>query len=242
MPDQGDGTYRNPVLFADYSDPDAIRVGNDYWLTASSFNHVPGLPILHSLDLVNWTLVNHALPRLSPNAHFAVPRHGEGVWAPAIRHHEGKFWIFFPDPDFGLYATTTDDPRGNWSAPKMVKAGKGLIDPCPFWDDDGTGYLIHAWAKSRSGVRNRLTLHRLSADHTTVIDDGEIVIDGDRIPGLNTVEGPKLHRRDGYYYVFAPAGGVRDGYQMVFRSREIRGPYENGGRFPAPCPGRGRRT
>jgi beta-xylosidase len=227
MPDQGDGTYRNPVLFADYSDPDAVRVGEDFWLTASSFCHVPGLPILHSTDLVNWSLVNHALPRLSPIDHFSVPRHGAGVWAPAIRHHQGRFWIYYPDPDFGLYVITADDPRGNWTPPRLVKAGKGLIDPCPFWDDDGAGYLIHAWARSRSGVSNRLTLHRLSADHLSVIDAGEIVIDGDQIPGTHTLEGPKLSKRGGYYYVFAPAGGVRDGCQMVFRARDLRGPYEN---------------
>ena len=80
--DCGDGNYRNPILYADYSDPDAVRVGEDYWLTASSFCHVPGLPILHSRDLVNWTLVNHALPQLVPAEHFATPRHGGGVWAP----------------------------------------------------------------------------------------------------------------------------------------------------------------
>ena len=91
QPDQGDGTYRNPVLHADYSDPDAIRVGEDYWLVASSFSHVPGLPVLHSSDLVNWTLVAHALPRLVPEDVFASPQHGKGVWAPALRHHAGRF-------------------------------------------------------------------------------------------------------------------------------------------------------
>ena len=106
LPDQGDGTYRNPVLFADYSDPDVVRVGDDYYLTASSFMHAPGLPILHSRDLVNWTIINHVFAVQSPLEHFAKPRHGQGVWAPAIRHYGGKFWIFYPDPDFGLYVTT----------------------------------------------------------------------------------------------------------------------------------------
>src|ERR1039457_6678972 len=92
QPDLGHGTYQNPILFADDSDPDAIRVGDDYWLTASSFSHVPGLPILHSRDLVNWTLVAHALPRLVPEDVFCVPQHGKGVWAPTIRHHADKFW------------------------------------------------------------------------------------------------------------------------------------------------------
>jgi beta-xylosidase len=225
--DQGDGTYRNPVLHADYSDPDAIRVGDDYWMTASSFGHVPGLPILHSRDLVNWTLVNHALPMLVPVEHFATPRHGAGVWAPALRYHAGRFWIVYPDPDFGLYVITAEDPRGAWSAPHLLLAGRGLIDPCPFWDDDGRAWLIHGWAKSRSGINNRLTLHEISPDGARVLDEGRVVIDGDLLPGWTTVEGPKLYKRDGWYYVFAPAGGVGEGYQAVFRSREIGGPYEN---------------
>jgi beta-xylosidase len=224
--DCGDGTYRNPVLFADYSDPDAIRVGEDFWLTSSSFSHVPGLPILHSRDLVNWTIVNHALPALMPTGHFSRPRHGGGVWAPAIRHHAGRFWIFYPDPDFGLYAVTAEDPRARWSAPVLVKSGRGLIDPCPFWDDDGAGYLIHGWARSRSGINNRVTLHRLAADGLAVLDEGEVIIDGEDIPGWHTIEGPKLYKRAGYYYVFVPAGGVRDGFQAVFRARSLRGPFE----------------
>ena len=227
VPDQGDGSYRNPVLYADYSDPDAVRVGEDFWMTASSFNHVPGLPILHSRDLVNWTLVNHALPVQVPAAHFAVPRHGEGVWAPAIRHHAGLFWIFYPDPDFGLYVITAADPRGRWSEPRLVKSGRGLIDPCPFWDDDGRAWLVHGWAKSRAGFANRLTLHEMSPDGTRLLDEGRLVVNGDEMPGWRTIEGPKLYKRDGWYYIFAPAGGVTEGYQAVFRARDIRGPYGN---------------
>lgn len=223
----GDGTYRNPVLFADYSDPDAIRVGEDYWLTASSFNHAPGLPVLHSRDLVNWALVNYALPRLLPVAHFAVPRHGGGVWAPSLRFHDGRYWIYFPDPDFGLFAITAKHPAGRWSDPVCVKAGRGLIDPCPFWDEDGSGYLVHGWAKSRSGIKNRLTLNRLRRDNLGLADEGVVVIDGDRMEGWSTIEGPKLYKRNGYYYIFAPAGGVRDGYQAVFRARSLHGPYES---------------
>ena len=109
----------------------------------------------------------------------------------------------------------------------MVKAGKGLIDPCPFWDDDGTGYLVHGWAKSRAGICNRLTLHRLRADGRGVTDAGRTIIDGEAMAGWTTIEGPKLYRRGGYYYIFAPAGGVTDGYQAVFRARDIFGPYES---------------
>lgn len=226
-PDLGDGTYRNPVIHADYSDPDAIRVGDDYWMTSSSFNHVPGLPILHSRDLVNWELVGHALPRLVPEEAFRTPQHGKGVWAPAIRHHAGRFWIYYPDPDSGIYVVTATDPRGPWSAPVLVKGGRGLIDPCPLWDDDGRVYLIHGWANSRANVKNVLTLLELNAGGTKVIDDFGYVINGDRLPGYTTLEGPKLYQRNGWYYVFAPAGGVAPGWQTVFRAKNIRGPYED---------------
>ena len=225
--DAGDGTYRNPVLHADYSDPDVVRVGEDYWLTASSFNHVPGLPILHSRDLVNWTLAGHALPRLVPEEAFREVRHGGGVWAPAIRYHGGRFVIYYPDPDYGIYATTAADPAGPWTAPVLVLPGKGLIDPCPLWDDDGSVWLVHAWAKSRSGINNVLTLRRLRADGLSAADEGgTVVIDGGAFPGYSTLEGPKLYKRDGWYYVFAPAGGVKTGWQSVFRARDVHGPYE----------------
>lgn len=225
--DLGDGHYKNPVLHADYSDPDAIRVGQDYWMTASSFNHVPGLPLLHSRDLVNWSLVGHALSRQVPVAHFATPRHGEGVWAPALRHHAGKFWIFYPDPDFGIYVITAADPRGEWSVPFLLKAGRGLIDPCPLWDDDGRAWMVHGWAKSRAGFCNRITLHEISPDCLRVLDEGRVIINGDEMSGWKTIEGPKLYKRQGHYYVFAPAGGVTEGYQAVFRAKNIQGPYEN---------------
>lgn len=227
VPDLRNGSYRNPVLYADYSDPDAIRVGEDFYLISSSFSHVPGLPILHSKDLVNWTLLTHALPALTPKDYFSVPRPGAGVWAPALRYHDGKFWIYYPDPDFGLYLITAAKPEGPWSEPILVKAGKGLIDPCPFWDDDGQLYLIHGWALSRSGVSNRLTLVRLSDDGTRYAGEEKIVVEGADLPGWRTLEGPKLYKRNGYYYIFAPAGGVKTGWQAVFRAKALFGPYEN---------------
>lgn len=225
--DLGDGRYQNPVLFADYSDPDAIRVGEDFWLTASSFSHVPGLPILHSRDLVNWTLVNHALPILVPADHFSVPRHGGGVWAPAIRFHDGRFWIYYPDPDFGIYMVSAADPRREWTPPVLVKAGKGLIDPCPLWDA-GKVFLIHGWAKSRSGKNNLLTLNELSADGTRVTDgEGAVIIDENTTGrGLHTLEGPKFYKRGDTYWIFAPVNGVQTGTQAVYRAKNIRGPYE----------------
>ncbi|MGI5229318.1 glycoside hydrolase family 43 protein [Actinoallomurus sp. CA-142502] len=225
--DLGDGRYQNPVLNADWSDPDAVRVGSYFYLTASTFNRTPGLPILRSRDLVNWTIIGHALTELEPRDHFSVPQHGNGVWAPAIRHHDGRFWIVYPDPDYGIFVTTAVDPAGPWTKPYALKPGLGLIDPCPLWDSDGSAYLIHAWAKSRSGINNRLTLHRMSPDGKELLDDGQVVVNGDEIPGYTTLEGPKLYKRDGWYWIFAPAGGVKPGWQSAFRSRDIFGPYEN---------------
>lgn len=225
-PYRGDGSYRNPILFADYSDPDVIRVGADFYLIASSFTCLPGLPVLRSRDLVGWELIGHAVPRLPPGEFFGRPQHGKGVWAPAIRHREGRFVIYYPDPDHGIYVVSAADPAGPWTAPHLVLGGKGLIDPCPIWDEEGHAHLIHAWAKSRSGINNKLTLHRMSRDGLRAEGSGVVAIDGDRFPGCHTLEGPKLYRRDGYWYVFAPAGGVATGWQCVFRSRKIEGPYE----------------
>lgn len=222
--DNGDGTFKNPVLFADYSDPDAIRVGDDYFMTASSFNAVPGLPILQSKDLVNWKLINHALRKQMPFDVFSRTQHGGGVWAPAIRFHKGEFYIFYPDPDFGIYMTKSANPAGEWSEPVLVRAGKGLIDPCPLWDDDGQAYLVSAFAGSRAQFKSVLIVSKMSADGTKLLDDGVIVFDGhDANP---TVEGPKFYRRNGFYYIFAPAGGVSTGWQLVLRSKNIYGPYE----------------
>ncbi|WP_297046846.1 glycoside hydrolase 43 family protein [Thermoflavifilum sp.] len=223
-PDLGNVKYRNPVIYADYSDPDVCRVGNDYYLVASSFDAVPGLPILHSRDLVNWTIIGHALPRLIPEDHFAKTQHGNGVWAPAIRYHNDSFYVYFPDPDFGIYLVKARHPQGPWTRPQLVMKGPGVIDPCPFWDNDGQAYLIHAYAGSRAGIKSILVIHKMNRAGTQVIDKGVIVYDGHGIDP--TIEGPKLYKRHGYYYIFAPAGGVPQGYQLVLRSKHIYGPYE----------------
>lgn len=225
-PETGVPVYRNPVLNADWSDPDVIAVGDDYYLTASSFGRAPGLPILHSRDLVNWRIIGHALERLEPEQAFTSPRHDRGVWAPSIRHHAGRFWIFWGDPDHGIYQVNAEDVRGPWSRPHLLKAGRGLIDPCPLWDDDGRAWLVHAWAKSRSGIKNRLTGHRMSPDGRELLDTGRTVVDGDALPGWFTLEGPKLYKHAGWYWIFAPAGGVETGWQGAFRSRNVLGPYE----------------
>jgi beta-xylosidase len=223
-PDRGDGTYVNPVLFADYSDPDVVRVGGDFYLVSSSFGSVPALPILHSKDLVNWTIVGHAAARL-PSPDFDTPQHGKGIWAPSLRHHAGKFWIYVGDPDRGIYVTTAKDARGPWSPLTLVKPVKGTIDPCPLWDDDGKMYLVHAWAKSRAGFNSVLTVTPLSADGSRVDGKDAQVFDGHA--NHPTIEGPKFYKRNGWYYIFAAAGGVATGWQTILRSKSVLGPYED---------------
>lgn len=224
--DQGNGTYKNPILYADYSDPDVCRVGNDYYMTSSNFHSMPGLQILHSNDLVNWSIVGAALPYgMKPLADYdGHPEHGCRVWAPSIRHHQGEFYIFWGDPDEGIYMVKTTDPKGKWSEPVLVKAGKGLIDSTPLWDDDGKVYLVHGYAGSRAELKSILAICELSPEADRAITPSRIVFDGH--DNHETVEGPKFYKRNGYYYIFAPAGGVPTGWQLVLRSKEVYGPYE----------------
>jgi beta-xylosidase len=224
VPDNGDGTYKNPVICADYSDPDVVRAGDDFYLVSSSFNCVPGLPILHSKDLVNWTIIGHVFDRF-PYGEFDTPQHGNGVWAPSIRYHKGEFYVYYGDPDYGIFMAKTRNPAGRWGPLVRVQESKGWIDPCPFWDDDGNAYLVHAWANSRAGINSILTVNRMSADGTKLLDDGKLVVDG-RKGKYRTLEGPKMYKRNGFYYLMAPAGGVPKGYQLAFRSRDVFGPYE----------------
>lgn len=221
--DQGDGTYCNPVLFADYSDPDVIRVGEWFYMTASSFNCTPGLPVLRSADMVNWELIGHALRNL-PDRRYEECQPGCGVWAPAIRFHGGRFYIVYPTPDEGLFVVSSEHPDRRWTQPQLLLGGQGLIDPCPFWDDDGKAYVIHGFAYSRAGIKSKLRLIEVKPDLTEVLDEGTMVVDA--MGRIRTLEGPKMLKREGYYYISAPAGGVPMGVQMLFRSRDIRGPYE----------------
>lgn len=222
--DKGDGTYKNPILYADYSDPDAIRVGDDYYMTASSFNCIPGLPILHSKDLVNWKLIGYALSKQKPLEVFNKVQHGNGVWAPCIRFHNNEFYIYYPDPDFGIYVVKAKKAEGPWSEPVMVKEGKGLIDPTPLWDDDGKAYLSYAFAGSRAGIKSALAVCTMNTDGLSANNDDVMLIDGHI--DEQTIEGPKFYKRNGYYYIFAPAGGVATGWQTVMRSKNVYGPYE----------------
>lgn len=228
-------TYTNPILYADYSDPDLIRVGDEYVMVASSFHFSPGIPVLKSRDLVHWTIVGHVLAKLPFAPEYDMPgpfqlddtrskpvdgtRYASGVWAPSIRHHNGLFNVYWATPDEGVFMATAEKPEGPWTKPVQVIAKPKLEDPCPFWDDDGTAWLVHSVVGA-----GPIILHRMSPDGKSVLDEGKIIIqEKEKLPIL---EGPKLYKRNGFYYIFAPIGGVEKGGQVALRSRSIQGPYE----------------
>jgi beta-xylosidase len=213
--DQGNGTYINPVLNADYSDPDAIRVGDDYYMVCSEF-HFMGMPVLHSKDLVNWTIIGQIYHELKFTPEFDTnERYAGGSWAPSIRYHDNMFWIYFCTPDEGLFMTRAENPKGPWEPLTQVVKVPKWEDPCPFWDDNGQGYL----ARSIWGA-GPIIIHKLSPDGKKLMDNGFTVYTGP------VAEGPKLHKRNGYYYISLPEGGVGEGWQTILRSKNIYGPYE----------------
>ena len=212
--DLGDGTFANPVLNADYSDPDVIRVGEKYYMTCSEF-HFVGMVILESDDMVNWKIISRIYDHLDFPKYYTNERYGNGTWAPAIRYHDNKFWVYVCTPEEGLFMSNASDPAGTWSPLVHIKNIGGWEDPCPLWDDDGQAYL----GRSQLGG-GPIIIHRMSADGTQLLDEGVTVYTGP------TAEGTKMFKKDGYYYISIPEGGVATGWQTVMRSQNIYGPYE----------------
>lgn len=239
----GDKSYRNPILCADYSDPDVIRAGEDYYMISSSFNMMPGIAVLHSRDLVHWRIINHVYERL-PDAHFTYrgrtaeelsydkPVQGKGCWAPCLRYHDGWFYVFFGDPDAGVYMSRTKDPAGKWSRLHLVHKAHGVIDTSPLWDKKTRrAWLAYAYAASRAGVNGQVMVQEMSWDASRLIGEPKIIFDNfdpnfkehGKYP---TIEGCKFMQRNGYYYIFCPANGVEKGNQAALRATRPDGPYE----------------
>ena len=212
--DTEDGYYRNPVLLADYSDPDAIRFGDRYYMVASDF-HFMGMQVLESADLVNWKIVSQIYSRLDLPGWDTNDHYSGGSWAPSIRWHDGLFYVYFCTPDEGLFMSTASTPAGPWAPLHCVKSVYHWEDPCPFWDEDGQAYLGH----SLHGA-GPIIIHKMSPDGRQLLDDGVTVYRGP------VAEGTKIHKWNGLYYMSIPEGGVGGGWQTVLRSRNIYGPYE----------------
>ena len=164
--DQGDGTYANPVLNADFSDPDVIRVGKKFYMVASDF-HFMGMQVLESDDMVNWRYISQIYNRIDEPGWNDNGHYGGGSWAPAIRYHNGRFYVYFCTPDEGLYMTSSTSASGPWEPLHLVKRVGKWEDPCPLWDDDGQAYL----GRSQHGA-GPIIVHKMSVDGRQLLDDG----------------------------------------------------------------------
>lgn len=214
--------YTNPIIHADYSDPDVIRVGGDYYMVASSFTYLPGVPLLHSRDLVHWEIINYCVKKLHFEK-YRVPSHGSGTWAPSIRYHKGTFFVFVPLVDEGILVARSSDPYGEFEQ-NLLCESKGWIDPCPLWDDDGKAYMVFAYSGSRSGIRHRLSVAEIDPDCRRLLGEPRTIFDGEQ--AAPTAEGPKFYKKDGDYLILMPAGGVAEGWQACLKGKQVYGPYE----------------
>ena len=225
--DQGDGTFRNPILPADYSDIDAIGVGQDFYAISSTFQYSPGMVILHSTDLVHWRILGHAvgdLTQISPEMNWdRMNRTGRGVWAGSLRFHGGKFWLYFGTPDDGYFMTTARNPAGPWDPLACVMKASGWDDCCPFWDDDGQGYLVGTRfaADSGNGKRYNIHLFKLASDGKTLVSGFDKILYQSQGSEAN-----KLYKWNGLYYHFFSEVHREGRVTMIRRSATLTGPAE----------------
>jgi len=217
--DQGDGTYRNPVVWADYNNPCVFKVGDTFYLTCAS-HHFMGMPLLVSKDLVNWTHAGRIYSRLGGvHADFTFPGKAcsAGSQDGEVASFGGTYYMFNWSTRYRGFFCKATSPQGPWSEPtRLADAIVGdFEDPCPFWDEDGTGYLFLV------GNPGPLRIHRLNDSFDAIVDQGTVVIDDIR------PKGPQVFKRGGFYYISVAATGKnQDKAQYVYRSRSLHGPYE----------------
>jgi beta-xylosidase len=225
--DQGEGTYVNPILPGDFSDIDAIRVGQDFYMFSSTLQYSPGVVILHSKDLVNWKIIGHVVKDLTlidPELGWSkMNRAGRGVWAGGLRYHAGKFWVYFGTPDQGIYVSTATNPAGPWTPVNLVLHEAGWDDPCPFWDDDGQGYLVatHFQVEGAEQTKYNIHLFKLTPDGNRIIAASDHVIHQSRGSEAN-----KLYKINGLYYHYYSEVAREGRVIMMERSRSLSGPWQ----------------
>lgn len=231
-PDQGNGTYKNPILWGDWADPDFIRVDDDFYFVSTSMQYVPGCPILKSKDMVNWEMAGYAVDKYNEDPRYNLEggnRYMRGSWAASIRHHNGLFYVGFCTPKWegeglGHFSICiTKDIKGPWERTIFPEF---FYDPGLFFDEDGKVYVVHGQGK--------LFVNELAADVKSAIGPAKQIW-GDNIKkpegssapvGDYHMEGSHMYKINGYYYVTCPAGGT-EGWQMCLRSKNIYGPYES---------------
>lgn len=223
--DQGDGTYRNPVLPADYSDLDCIRVGTEYFAISSTFQFSPGVVILQSRDLVNWRIVGHVvgdLTQIGPELNWnRMDAYGKGIWAGAIRYHAGKFWVYFGTPEEGFFVATAPKVSGPWTAPHCLMHARGWDDGCPFWDDDGQGYFVctRFAPDPVTGTTYNVHLFRLTPDGRDLVPHSDAIVHQSQ-----GAEANKLYKVNGwYYFVFSEVHPGEGRVVMVGRAQSLYG-------------------
>lgn len=215
MPDNGNGTYTNPLFYDEFSDPDMIRVGDDFYLTGTTMHAFPGLPVLHSKDLVNWTFLGYCFDTLNLGDDFKLQNgkdaYGQGIWAPCIRYSNGIFYIFSNINGYGLQVFWSKDPKGPWQHKKIPAE---IYDLSVLFDDDGKIYAVHKY--------NEVKMVELKPDFSGVVEGTEKII----IPKGNAMgEGHHIYKVKGKYYIIS-ANYSPSGRMQCARSNNPYGPYE----------------
>ncbi|RFM30774.1 beta-xylosidase [Chitinophaga silvisoli] len=225
--DQDNGTYRNPVLPADYSDLDCIRVGGDYYAISSTMQFSPGMVVLHSKDLVNWEIISHVvgdLVRISPNLNWdRMNCYGKGIWAGSVRYYKNKFWVYFGTPDDGFFMSTATNPAGPWEPVQQLWKVSGWDDCCSFCDDDGQLYFIATRFETdpKNNKKYNIHLFKMTPDGKGLIMESDSIIhqsDGS--------EANKLYKINGLYYHYFSEVKPEGRVMMMERSKSLYGPWE----------------
>lgn len=231
-PALGANQYRNPVVAGFYPDPSAIRVSDDFYLVNSTFGYFPGLPVFHSRDLVSWRQIGNAIDRPDQINYGDKDELTRGLFAPAISYNEGTFYIantcFYCDG--GNYIVTAKNPAGPWSDP--VWLGFTGIDPSLFFDDNGTAWMVNndvPQGEMRYDGHRAIWMQQFDIANQKMIGPRMVLVDGGADPASKPehIEGPHLFKHDGWYYLTAAEGGTGEQHaQMVWRSKQVTGPYE----------------
>jgi len=224
--DQGDGTYVNPILNADYPDVDIERLGDVYYMITSTNHYAPGMTLLESPDLINWRIIGHVWQKLTWDPKYNWDRmagYRFGIWAGDLARHAGRWYCYFIDTTSGLYVSTAEKITGPWSAPVCMLAKRGWTDPAVFWDDRGQrAYLVCNFGRDPSAREkaNQIRVFRMSLDGTRLLDEGKVIYSG---PGA---EAAKIYKIKGLFYIFLAEWRQSDRKQIVLRGRSMYGPFE----------------